>query len=258
MEPIQLDFKDYFPFFLILTRIGGLFFTAPGVGERFIPVSIRILVAVSLSIILQPFLADKVVKLPDSPFALMITVMIELFIGLFTGLVLRTIFSTLHIAGAVIGYHIGMMNAFTMDPNFGEQASLPAVFLSTTAVFLIFATNVHHHIIQSIIQSYSIIAPNDLPTFSHFLGDTSRLMTDAAAISIRLGVQLSGPFILLALLLYAGLGVLNRLLPQVQIFFVVQPLIIFLGLVVLVLVIPLIFPIFMDRFDQFTKTLWAP
>ena len=95
--------------------------------------------------------------------------------------------------------------------------------------FLIFATNLHHMMLIAVVDSYSLFVPGAaLP-----LGDFSDVATRVLSQSFLLAMQLSAPFIVMGMLFYLGMGLLARLMPQVQIFFIAIPVQIFLGFLVM-------------------------
>ncbi len=98
---------------------------------------------------------------------------------------------------------------------------------------MVFATDMHHLVIAAMNDSYSIFAPGELP----LMGDAAQHVTRIIATSFRIGIQLSAPFLVFGLLFNFGLGVLSRLMPQMQVFFIGLPLSILLGLLLLLLVI---------------------
>ena len=79
----------------------------------------------------------------------------------------------------------------------------------------------------------AIVLTNKAP----LTGDVAALTTQTIASAFRIGVQLAAPFLVFGLLFNFGLGVLSRLMPQMQVFFVGLPLSILVGFVVLILVV---------------------
>ena len=98
---------------------------------------------------------------------------------------------------------------------------------------MIFATDLHHLVIAGLNDSYTIFQPGEMP----IVGDVAQHITRIIATSFRIGIQLSAPFLVFGLLFNLGLGVLSRLMPQMQVFFIGLPLSILLGFLLLVLVI---------------------
>ena len=100
------------------------------------------------------------------------------------------------------------------DPN-GQQGAVVGNFFSLLGVVLIFATNLHHLAIGAIAGSYHLIPPGtSLPT-----GDMAQLTIRLVSGSFALGFQLAAPFLVFGFAVYAGFGVLSRMMPQLQVFF---------------------------------------
>jgi flagellar biosynthetic protein FliR len=111
-------------------------------------------------------------------------------------------------------------------------------------VTLLFATDSHHLVIAALNDSYAIFAPGE--TVSS--GDIASLATRAFSAAFLLGLQLSGPFLVFGLVFNIGLGVLARLMPQMQVYFVGMPLSIFVGFLVLAMVLTAMMGTYLDYF----------
>jgi flagellar biosynthetic protein FliR len=108
-------------------------------------------------------------------------------------------------------------------------------------VALIFATDLHHLVIGALEQSYRIFAPGAaLPA-----GDFAQLILITTAGAFRVGAQIAAPFLVFGLLFNVGLGVLARLMPQVQIFFLGIPASIMLGFLLLALILTAVMAVFL-------------
>jgi flagellar biosynthetic protein FliR len=109
---------------------------------------------------------------------------------------------------------------------------------------MIFATNLHHLAIGAIRGSYALIPPGQpLPT-----GDLAELAIRLTAGSFALGFQLAAPFLVFGFALYAALGILARLMPQLQVFFVAAPINILAGFLLLILVMGTMMTIFLNYY----------
>jgi flagellar biosynthetic protein FliR len=113
------------------------------------------------------------------------------------------------------------------------------------AVALVFATDLHHLAIAALNDSYTLFHPGEFP----LTGDMAALTVKLVAGSFRIGVQLAAPFIVFGLLFNIGLGVLSRLMPQMQVYFVATPLSILAGLLILFAVIAAMMGTFLGYFD---------
>src|SRR5216683_8185326 len=119
-------------------------------------------------------------------------------------------------------------------------------FLTMLCITVLFATNLHHLVIAALNDSYALFRPGEIP----LAGDVAALVTRTTAGAFRIGVQLSAPFLVFGLLFNLGLGVLARLMPQMQVFFVGLPLSILLGLLVLLLVLGAMMTLFLAEVEN--------
>ena len=125
------------------------------------------------------------------------------------------IMSALQVAGFLIASQIGLSYAQTIDPTQNTQGAVVGNFMTLLGVVAIFATDMHHLAIGAIAGSYRLLPPGGhLPTC-----DMAQLVIQLVSGSFALGFQLAAPFLVFGFAVYAGLGLLARLMPQLQIFF---------------------------------------
>jgi flagellar biosynthetic protein FliR len=139
----------------------------------------------------------------------------------------------LQIAGSVVAQQFGLGFVTAIDPTQNEQGILVGNFLTLLGITLIFATDLDHLVIEALNDSYTIFEPGEMP----LTGDVAKHITQVVAAAFRIGIQLAAPFLVFGLLFNLGLGVLARLMPQLQVFFIGLPLSILLGLLLLMAVI---------------------
>ncbi len=220
-------------YLLAFGRIGTMVMLLPGVGEMSVPTRIRLAIALVLTAILLP-LHQKAYTIDLQalgPVLLMLGH--EMLIGAVLGLTARLAISALQVAGAVIAQQLGLGFVTSIDPTQSQQSVLVGNFLTVLGITLIFATDMHHLVIAALNDSYALFQPGETP----LVGDMAQHVTRVAATAFRIGIQLSAPFLVFGLLFNLGLGVLSRLMPQMQVFFIGLPLSIMLGLGLLLLVL---------------------
>lgn len=220
-------------FMLVFARIGTMVMLLPGLGEMSMPVRVRLTVALVLSAMFLP-LHRSAYTLDLREFGPVLLMLgHEVLIGAILGLVARLSISALQVAGAIIAQQMGLGFVTAIDPGQGQQNVIVANFLSMLGLTLIFATDLHYLVIAALNDSYRIFAPGA----AIMVGDVAKLMTDTVGGAFRVGVQLSAPFLIFGLLFNLGLGVLSRLMPQMQVFFIGMPLSILIGFLILLVVI---------------------
>ncbi len=250
----QILTADIFAVFMIFARIGTAFITLPTIGESFFPIRSRLLLAVLLSLLIAPVLAPKLPTMPPQLGDMIFIIMMEVLYGAFIGAATRILFNAIAIAGSFIANFTGLASAMVFNPTMGDQGSLITVFLSLLALVLMMATNMHHLLIQTVVESYVFFVPGD-PILT---GDFVSALGQITMQSFALGLQISAPFLLVTILLYTMLAIMARLMPQFQIFFVALPLQIILGYLVLLFALSGMMIWFLDKYKELLEQFLMP
>ncbi|MBT3992146.1 MAG: flagellar biosynthetic protein FliR [Rhodospirillaceae bacterium] len=235
-----------FVFILIFARIGTVLMFIPGLGSTRIFARSRLFLALAISFILTPILVDVLPAMPQTPVGLGLIIMGEILAGAFLGLIVRAMFAATQTAGTVISFVSAMANTMVYDPVVEQQSAVVAGFMGTVATLLLFVTNMHHLLIEAMVESYTLFQPGVAPN----IGDMVHMLARQIADTFALGVQLASPFLVVSLAYYMGLGVLTRLAPQIPIFFVAMPLQIVISIVVLALSFGGIMVVFMRHVQE--------
>ena len=234
---------------LLFARIGAVLMLAPGFGESAIPVRFRLTIAFLATIALAPPLVNTVPPQPDTLGGVISLVVLELLIGGILGAVARIFMSAMAVAGQAIAMQTGLGFAMQLDPTVGQQGALLGAFLSLLAVVLVFSFGIHHWMLEAAADSYGLFPIGTFP----LIGDTAQYAVTALAESFRLGIQIAAPAIAFALIFNLALGLVNRLIPQIQIFFVALPSSILLGLTIVALGMGAGMISWLEGFDNFLR-----
>jgi flagellar biosynthesis protein FliR len=220
-------------YLLIFARIGTMLMLLPGLGELSIPPRMRLSVALALAILIMP-MHRNAYRVDLASLAPMFTMLAEeMLIGALLGLTARLTIGALQVTGTIVAQQMGLGFVTAVDPTQGQQGVIVGNFLTMTGVALVFATDLHYLVITALDDSYTLFAPGAVP----LTGDMAAHITAMAAGAFRIGVQLSAPFLVFGLLFNLGLGILSRMMPQMQVFFIGLPLSIIGGLMLLFLVV---------------------
>ncbi len=238
-------------FMLVFARIGTMVMLLPGLGEMSMPVRVRLSIALALAAMFLPLhRAAYTIDLRElGPVLLMLGH--EIIIGAILGLTARLSISALQVAGAVIAQQMGLGFVTAVDPSMGQQNVIVANFLTMLGVTLIFATDLHYLVIAALNDSYRLFAPGA----SILVGDVAALVTKTVAGAFKVGIQLAAPFLVFGLLFNLGLGVLSRLMPQMQVFFIGLPLSILLGFLILIAVVGAMMGTFLEFIGAILREL---
>ena len=228
---------------LVFARTGSMIMLLPAIGDVGIPSRVRLGLALAVSFAMTPVVAHAYPQqIPPSVMAFGLMLIQETIAGLLVGLMSRIIMSALSVAGAVISMQSGLSYAQSIDPSMGEQAAIMGNFLSMLGAVLIFATDLHHLAIGAIQGSYTLIPPGAaLPT-----SDMAELAVRLVTGSFGLGLQLAAPFIVFSFAVNAATGILARMMPQLQVFFVAMPINMLAGFMLMMLLIGSMMTVFLN------------
>ena len=251
MELLSTHIGDFlagsiFAFILVFVRFGTALMIMPGIGDSFVSEKVRLLIALSISFALFPALSDKIPYPIPGTFMLFSLVVMEFIIGMFMGTIARIFMAALDTAGMTISIMSGLGNAQVFNPSLATQGSLIGAFMTIVGVVMLFVTNMHHLMILGLFESYELFPVGAVPD----TGSMAELMARAVGTAFVTGVQIAMPFVVMTLLIYVGMGVLSRLMPQIQVFILALPIQILIALILLSLVLSTAVMYWLKFFEQ--------
>lgn len=242
-ELIELNLYQFFAVFL---RVGTAIMFMPGFMSSFVNSNVRLAIALSIAFILMPVIGPELPPQPHSTEAFLSFIMTEITVGVFFAIFMQMLYASLNLAGNLTGQAIGFANAQIFDPTFQTQSIVIETFLSLLALTVIFITDMHHLMLSAVIDSYQLFpAGAPLP-----LGDFADQLSSTLNQSFIMGFKIGSPFIAFTIIFYVGIGLVSRLMPQLNIFFLSLPLQIYLGLGLMFLTVPIMILWFMKYFEE--------
>lgn len=235
-------------FVVVFARVGTLVMLMPGIGERFIFSRARLSLAFFVALVMLP-MARPLLRLPPDVSGVVALLLGEVLIGLVIGVCARFVMASLQTAGTLVAQTMGLGFATTIDPTGGQQNPSIGNLLTMLGITLVLTSDLHHVAIVAIHESYRVLPPGGSPE----LGDVMALAVRAASQGFSLAVQISAPFIIFGLLFNLGLGVLARMMPQLQVFFLAIPASIFGGMFVLLAVVGVMMSVFLNDLGGFLR-----
>jgi flagellar biosynthetic protein FliR len=235
-----------FTILLVFVRVGAALMILPGYGEPYVAPRLRLLLALMISVVVAPVLSGTLPAMPESVAMLVLVILGEVLIGVFLGTLSRLFLAALTTAGMLIAYMSTMANALTLDPSAAQQGSIAGSFLSVVALLTIVTLDLHHLMLMAVVDSYQLFTPGQVPPVADF----SDLMARTVAKTFLLSFQIAAPFVAVGLIFFLGVGLLGRLMPQMQVFFVAMPLQIAVGIAVLFIALPMMLRWFIGSFQD--------
>jgi flagellar biosynthetic protein FliR len=208
-----------FAFMLVLCRCGAAVMLLPALGESDPPVMLRAGLALAITILLVPVVAPSLPKAPSGFLGLAGLVAGELLAGGLLGWLARLIALALAGAGQLISLLTGQSSVLQPDPLLGAQSAVIGRLFNLVAPVVILTSGLYAMPLNALAGSYGVLpAGGALPA-----GDLAEIAVRTVGESFDLALRLSAPFVLMSMLWQAGLGLLARLVPQIQVYFASLP-----------------------------------
>jgi flagellar biosynthetic protein FliR len=211
---------------LIFARIGAMVMLIPGIGETSVPPRVRLSFALLLSLMLYPVVSGTLQPVPPNTAGVVGGVLKEIITGLMIGTILRMFVSSLAVTGEIISMQTTLSFAQTANPMQAAPSTSLGTLLGTIGVLLVMTTDLHHMFLSAIVNSYHVF-PVVKPLNT---ADAAQLAIQTVGKSFALGLQLSAPVVVFSLVFNIATGLVGRVMPQFQIFFVATPLMVLFGL----------------------------
>ena len=241
-----LLFNDLIGYFFVFCRLGGLMMLVPGIGEVYIPVRVRLIAALVLCLAITPLVQDTLPSPALLSNATVFYVVQEITIGVLLGIIGRITLASLQVTASIIGLQSSLSSATAFNPSFGTNDNVIATTLIFAATALVFASDLHYKVFEAFLFSYERFPPIDPLAYNEVAKYSIQLVKN----SFNFGVQLAIPFMITGLFINFCLGMLNRLMPQMQVYFIGMPLQILLTLLFLALTIGLMLVFFAQEFSK--------
>ena len=208
-----------FAFVLVLARVSAAFMLLPAVGEAELPGTIRAGLAAAFTLVLLPVVVPLLPPTPGDGLAALMLVIGEVVAGLWLGWLARLLMLALPMAGQLTAGVIGLANVLQPDAVTGPQGSALARLFALAAPVAVLAAGLHALPLAALEGSYHVLPPGlSLPA-----GDAAQTVVAAVGGSFALALRLAAPFVLAAIVWNLALGMLSRLVPQLQLYFAALP-----------------------------------
>jgi len=223
---------------LLMGRILPLIVLAPFVGGDLVPAQVKLGVGIALSFLAFPFVADT----PVAPGAITFVLLLlkEVFVGLGIAFAATLAFEAARAAGTLVDTLSGANMATVLVPQIQQQATLFADFKFQLTIVIFLGLNGHHVVLQALFESFRVIPLNGWPRFGHGFWPLFEMVIRMSAELLVVAVALAAPAAIATFITDLSLGLINRVAPQIQVFFIsmsVKPMVVTLMTLVALVVL---------------------
>ncbi len=234
---ITIPEVDFIIILLIFLRIFSAFVSSPVYSHKAVPVLVKIFLSVIISYIVFLTLDKSKIIVETNLGWLFTNAMTEIFTGLLIGFMLNFVFYGISFAGSLIGFNMGLSMAEALNPVDGFSNNIIGNLLSMASLVLFILINGHQYIISGLFYSFSVIHIGK----NTFTDSAFQLLIRYSSGIFIIAVKIASPFIVSYFLVYIAEGIMARVIPQMQVFFVSQPIMLGLGFTLLGILVPIYF-----------------
>ena len=238
-------------FLLIVMRVAFILFMMPLLGTQNIPVLVKAGLTLTLSLILLPVVEIRPAVFPSELLHFLFLMVFEGLIGFILGLSIKVVFASIQLAGEFAGFQMGLSMAQIVDPSSGVDATLIAQLYYFLALLVFLSINGHHWFFRAIVQSFRLLPPGGLDLheglYRYFLSLSGKMFL--------IGIKIAAPVTAILILTQVAMGVIAKMVPQINILITSFPVTIGLGMIFVGLSLELLVPYLRSLFDESGKEM---
>ncbi len=237
-------------YILVFCRVGGMIFFNPLLSRRSLPSQFRVALVLGITLLLTPM---TIHQLPQNmgDFEFVYMMLLELLVGLTCGFVFQLFYYLLFTAGDIIDMGFGLAMAKVFNPTANIQVSTSGSFFEIIFVLYIFATNCHLVFIRLIFSSYDLVSMGGVTFGIDVIGFVLTLFSSVFMLIIQLAI----PFMAATFVLEISMGVLMKLVPQINVFVIHFQLKILAGMLLMFLFAFTTSNFMLEYIDQMFRTI---
>jgi flagellar biosynthesis protein FliR len=230
----EILINDFVIVLLITLRITGAFIAVPIYGHKALPVLVKLFLSFFIAYLIFLTLDTENIHIELTTWFLASSAIKELLAGLILGFMLNFVFYGILYAGSLIGFDMGLAISNMFDPAEGINSNAIGELLYFASLLIFLLINGHHYIVEGL--SFSFIT---IPIGSSVLNQSvSDLIVKYSVQVFIIALKIASPIMVSFFLVHIAEGIIARVIPQMQVFFVTQPLKIGLGFIMLASIAP--------------------
>lgn len=228
---------------LSFARLVSFFSIVPFFGGAAVPARVKVATAMSLVVILYPALEATVPAnqtLGFGPVGFIALLAKEVLVGFTLGFIASLVFEAVQVAGRIVDFQRGSTMGELYAPQIQSQVSELGQFKLQLAIVLFVVIGAHRYFIAALLRSYEFIPALNFPKFGAGWSPAAELIVMLTASVLSIGLQLAAPALIALLLTDLFFGIINRVAPQVNVFFLSMPVKMLVGIIVILIVLPML------------------
>lgn len=244
------DFAKYFSAgFIVFARLLGFIRFAPILNRKEIAVTVKISLALLLTMMITPLVNPGE---PPSTISPMLLLLLNFAVGAIIGYIAQLIILAIEAGGDMINTQMGLSSAMVMDPTSNSQTSILSRMITLLAICIFIELGGLYWLFNALLRSFEIfpvyavhIPLEKIINLDYLVKTTSNVL--------YMGLQIASPVLLATLGQDIILGVISKTAPQVNVFqlsFLFKPV---FGAAIMIWILPMLIDVISDFFLSFSS-----
>lgn len=250
---MEILVTDFTLILLIFIRIYSAFAATPIYSHASIPAQVKIFIAFIIAFIIFSITKEANIAVEFNAWWLFSMAIKEIIVGLIIGFSINLIFYGFNFAGTFVGFDMGLAMAQVMNPIEETNGNVVGQIIYFMALMIFFIIDGHQYVIRALVYSFKIIPIGEFKASEALFG----LIIKYSASVFIVAVKIAAPILISFFLIHIAEGILARMIPQMQVFFVTQPLKIGVGFILLASILPVYFYVIKNLLEQFEDKLYT-
>ena len=244
---------------LAFARFLSFLAVAPFMGGRAVPARVKAATAGAFVIVLYPALEAGLPAgeqpLPFGAVGFVALLAKEALVGFTLGFATSLVFEAIQSAGRIIDFQRGSTVGESYAPQLQDEVSMLGQFKLQFAIVVFLAIGAHRLFLEALFHSFEVIPALGFPRLAPGWSPLAELVAQLTGQVLAMAVQLASPLMIALLLTDLFFGIVNRISPQINVFFLSMPVKMLVGLVVILVALPLFRDRYITYFNESLKAL---
>lgn len=228
---------------LSFARLASFFSIVPFFGGASVPARVKVATSMALVVVLYPSIAATVPEgqaLGFGPLGFIALLAKETLVGFTLGFVASLVFEAVQVSGRIVDFQRGSTMGELYAPQLQSRVSELGQFKLQLAIILFLTIGAHRYFIRSLLESYEYIPALGFPNIANGWSPAAEVIIQLTASVFSIGLQLAAPILIALLLTDLFFGIINRVAPQVNVFFLSMPVKMLVGVIVVMIALPVL------------------
>ena len=258
MITLDITNTEIVTFLLVFFRTGAIMLIAPVFGSRNIPMKVRVLIPLLISVVLTISLYKIIEKgnipllLSHGTVGIAVAIFGEIILGFAIGFTARLTFVALQVSGRLVGQEIGFGMVRILDPSTRDNVEIVGQYNIVIATLIFLLIHGHHYVLMGLAKSFSTIPPADQWLSGPFVGQMNVVFANVFSTGFRIALPVMGTLFLAKI----AMGILARTMPQMNVFIVGFPLQVAVGLITMAVSLPFFVKVLYGMFISLQEDIW--